>query len=176
MISDESAAHGLAAASLRYFNVAGASGELGEDHHPETHLIPLVLDAAAGDRESIDVYGTDYPTADGTAIRDYVHVDDLADAHRLALEALEPGRHAILNLGNGAGHSVREVVETARDVTGREIPAVDADRRPGDPPVLVAANDRIRRELGWAPRKPELATMIADAWAWRQAHPRGYGD
>ena len=176
MIHDESAAHGLGAASLRYFNVAGASGGLGEDHRPETHLIPLVLDAAAGDRDAISIYGTDYPTSDGTAIRDYIHVDDLADAHRLALEALEPSRHSIFNLGNGAGYSVREVVERAREVTGAEIPAVDADRCPGDPPALVASNGRIRDELGWEPRKPELATMIADAWAWRQAHPRGYGD
>jgi UDP-glucose 4-epimerase len=176
MITDEAAAHGLAAASLRYFNVAGASGGLGEDHRPETHLIPLVLEVAAGAREAVHVYGTDYPTDDGTAVRDYIHVDDLADAHRLALGALEPGRHAIFNLGNGAGHSVREVVETARDVTGAEIPAVDAGRRPGDPAVLVAANDRIRGELGWAPSKPELATMIGDAWEWRRAHPSGYGD
>ena len=174
MISDEAAAHGLAATSLRYFNVAGASGGLGEDHRPETHLIPLVLEVAAGDRERLFVYGTDYPTDDGTAIRDYIHVEDLAEAHRLALEAVEPGRHQILNLGNGTGFSVREVVETARDVTGAEIPTVDADRRPGDPAVLVAANDLIRAELGWSPQKPELTTMIADAWAWRREHPEGY--
>jgi UDP-glucose 4-epimerase len=176
MISDESAAHGLGAASLRYFNVAGASGELGEDHRPETHLVPRVLDVAAGHQEACEVYGTDYDTPDGTAIRDYIHVEDLAEAHRLALEAVEPGRHAIFNLGNGAGASVREVVEAAREVTGAEIPTAEVERRPGDPAVLVAANDRISTELGWAPRKPELATMIADAWAWRRAHPRGYRD
>jgi UDP-glucose 4-epimerase len=173
MLATESRAHGLAAASLRYFNVAGASGELGEDHEPETHLIPLVLQAAAGRRPHISVFGTDYPTRDGTAVRDYIHVEDLGEAHLLALDALEPGRHRIYNLGTGTGYTVREVVEAARRVTGREIPAREEPRRPGDPPELVAAADRARTELGWAPRR-DLDEMIADAWAWFQAHPRGY--
>lgn len=175
MISGDAAAHGLGAVSLRYFNVAGATGTLGEDHRPETHLIPIALEVAAGARDRLEVYGTDYGTSDGTAIRDYIHVEDLAEAHRLALEAAEPGRHRIFNLGNGAGFSVRQVIDAVRDVTEEEVPAVEAPRRPGDPAVLVAANDRIRAELGWVPRKPELRSMIADAWAWRQAHPHGYG-
>jgi UDP-glucose 4-epimerase len=173
MIRDECRAHGLAAASLRYFNVAGASGELGEDHQPETHLIPLVLLAAAGVREHIKVFGTDYPTRDGTAVRDYIHIEDLGEAHLLALDSLERGTHRIFNLGTGDGYTVREVIDTARRVTGREIPVREEDRRPGDPPELVAANTRAREELGWAPRRG-LDEMIADAWAWHQAHPRGY--
>jgi UDP-glucose 4-epimerase len=175
MIGDECRAHGLAAASLRYFNVAGARGDLGEDHEPETHLIPLVLRAAAGVTDHVKVFGTDYPTRDGTAVRDYIHVEDLGVAHAMALEAVEPGRHAIYNLGTGHGYSVKEVVEAARRVTDREIPAREEPRRPGDPPELVASSDRIRRELGWEPRKG-LDEMIADAWAWHQAHPDGYGD
>jgi UDP-glucose 4-epimerase len=176
MISDECAAHGLGAVSLRYFNVAGASGEYGEDHDPETHLIPLVLQAALGRRPHVSIFGTDYPTPDGTAIRDYIHIEDLSEAHLLGIAATEPGRHRIYNLGNGTGFSVREVIDTARRVTGREIPAVEAPRRPGDPARLVAASERIRRELGWAPRKPELEAILADAWAWHEAHPDGYGD
>jgi UDP-glucose 4-epimerase len=174
MIRDECRAHGLAAASLRYFNVAGASGELGEDHEPETHLIPLVLQAAAGAREHIDVYGTDYPTRDGTAVRDYIHVEDLGRAHLLALEAAGPEEHSVYNLGNGAGFSVREVVEAARRVTGKSIDAVEAPRRAGDPPTLVASSEKIQIDLGWKPEKPELETMISDAWAWMQDHPNGY--
>jgi UDP-glucose 4-epimerase len=174
MIRDECRAHGLAASSLRYFNVAGASGELGEDHEPETHLIPLVLQAAAGVREHVSVFGTDYPTRDGTAVRDYIHIEDLGEAHLLALDALEPGTHSIVNLGAGDGYTVREVIEAARRVTGREIPVRDEGRRPGDPPALVAANGRAREQLGWAPRRG-LDEIIADAWAWHQAHPRGYG-
>ncbi len=176
MISDECAAHGLGAVSLRYFNVAGASGELGEDHHPETHIIPNVLRVALGQQEQVQVFGTDYPTPDGTAIRDYIHIEDLSDAHELALEHTRAGEHRILNLGNGAGFSVREVIEVARGVTGREIPVVEAPRRPGDPARLVAASERIRAELGWAPRKPELETMVADAWAFAQTRPEGYED
>src|SRR5687768_13063963 len=153
MIGDECRANGLGAVSLRYFNVAGASGELGEDHHPETHLIPLVLQAAAGVREHVSVFGTDYPTEDGTAIRDYIHVEDLGRAHLLALDAIEPGRHVIYNLGNGLGFSVREVIEAARRVTGREIPVKEGPRRPGDPAQLVAAGDKARDGLGWAPEK-----------------------
>jgi len=175
MIRDECRAHGLAAISLRYFNVAGASGELGEDHQPETHLIPLVLQAAAGAREHISVYGTDYPTRDGTAVRDYIHVEDLGEAHLLALGALRPGAHRVINLGTGDGYTVREVIEAARRVTGREITVREEPRRAGDPPELVAAPARARAELGWSPRR-DLEAMIADAWAWHQAHPDGYGD
>jgi UDP-glucose 4-epimerase len=174
MIGDECRAHGLGATSLRYFNVAGASGEFGEDHYPETHLIPLVLQAAAGTREHVSVFGTDYPTEDGTAIRDYIHVEDLGRAHLLAMDALEPGTHAICNLGNGLGFSVRQVIEAARKVTGRDIPVKEEPRRSGDPAQLVASSEKIRAELGWEPEK-DLETMIADAWAWRQARPDGYG-
>jgi len=173
MIRDECRAHDLGATSLRYFNVAGASGELGEHHEPETHLIPLVLQAAAGRREHVSVYGTDYDTRDGTAVRDYIHIEDLASAHLLALEAIEPGVHAIYNLGSGDGYTVREVIEAARGVTGREIAALEEDRRPGDPPQLVAANAKVRQALGWIPERG-LEAMIADAWSWHQAHPDGY--
>lgn len=169
-IGFESVATGLGAVSLRYFNVAGASGDLGELHDPETHLIPLVLRAAAGLRDSIQIYGTDYPTPDGTAIRDYIHVVDLARAHLLALDACSEGGHRIYNLGNGTGFSVREVVEVARAVTGRSIPAVEASRRAGDPAVLVASSERIRGELGWVPERPGLDQIIADAWDWTQRH------
>lgn len=170
-------AHDISATSLRYFNVAGASGALGEDHEPETHLIPLVLAAALGVRENIKVFGADYPTPDGTAVRDYIHVEDLGRAHLLALEAADeadPGKHRVYNLGNGAGFSVREVVEAARRVTGRPIQSIEAPRRAGDPPILVASSRKIQEELGWAPEKPSLETMISDAWNWMQEHPRGY--
>jgi UDP-glucose 4-epimerase len=173
LIGAVAGARGLAAMSLRYFNVAGASGQFGEDHHPETHLIPLVLEAAA-EGSSVNIFGTDYPTRDGTAVRDYIHVEDLGRAHLLALEAAEPGEHRVYNLGNGAGFSVREVVEAARSVIGRDIDAAEAPRRAGDPPALVAASDRIREELGWEPKKPELEAMISDAWTWMQDHPHGY--
>ncbi len=177
MITDECRAHGLGAVSLRYFNVAGASGELGEDHEPETHLIPLVLQAADGRREYVSVFGTDYPTPDGTAVRDYIHIEDLGEAHILGLEqATNPGEHRIYNLGNGTGFSVRQVIEAARAVTGREIPVREEGRRPGDPAALVASSQKIRDELGWVPDKPEIESMIADAWAWFQARPKGYGD
>jgi UDP-glucose 4-epimerase len=177
MISDECRAHGLGAVSLRYFNVAGASGDLGEDHEPETHLIPLVLQAAAGKRDHVSVFGTDYPTEDGSAVRDYIHIEDLGEAHILGLErATNPGEHRIYNLGNGTGFSVRQVVEAACAVTGRDIQIKEEGRRAGDPAALVASSQKIRDELGWVPRKPEIETMIADAWAWFEAHPRGYGD
>jgi UDP-glucose 4-epimerase len=166
-------ARGLAATSLRYFNVAGASGRFGEDHHPETHLIPLVLEAAR-EGSSVKVFGTDYPTRDGTAVRDYIHVEDLGRAHLLALEAAEPGEHRVYNLGNGAGFSVREVIEAARRVTGENIDAVEAQRRTGDPSALVASSEKIRADLGWRPEKPELEAMISDAWAWMRDHPNGY--
>ena len=174
MIGDECRAHGLGAVSLRYFNVAGASGDLGEDHEPETHLIPNVLRAAQGIQPHVHVFGTDYPTPDGTAVRDYIHVEDLAAAHLLALEGASGGEHRIFNLGNGNGFSVREVIDAARTVTGCEIPVVESPRRPGDPPMLVAASARIRAELGWEPRKPALTDMVADAWAFAQARPGGY--
>jgi len=174
MISDECRANGLGAVSLRYFNVAGASGPLGEDHEPETHLIPNVLRAATGSLPAVKVFGTDYPTPDGTAIRDYIHVEDLAAAHLLALDHATRGEHAILNLGNGTGFSVREVVAAARQVTGVDVPVEEAPRRPGDPPILVAASERIRAELGWEAHKPAIAEMIADAWAWHRANPDGY--
>ncbi|MFD7510494.1 UDP-glucose 4-epimerase GalE [Streptomyces sp. NPDC059853] len=164
MITSEAAAHGLAAVSLRYFNVAGAHGAYGERHEPESHLIPLVLRTALGRRESISVFGTDYATPDGTCVRDYIHVDDLAEAHLLALTAARSGEHLICNLGNGNGFSVREVIETARKVTGREIPETAAARRAGDPAVLVASADRAREVLGWRPSRTDLAGIIADAW------------
>jgi UDP-glucose 4-epimerase len=167
----------LAAVSLRYFNVAGASGLFGERHDPETHLIPLVLQAAAGLRDSVSVFGQDYPTPDGTAVRDYIHVEDLARAHVLALEAATTPGHRIYNLGNGAGFSVREVIEAARAVTGREVPTVDAPRRAGDPAILVASSRRIADELGWKAEKPDLKAMVADAWEFlqRQSAARSNG-
>jgi UDP-glucose 4-epimerase len=176
MIGDFCIAYGLGAVSLRYFNVAGARGQYGEDHDPETHLIPNILRAALGITPAVRIFGTDYPTRDGTAVRDYIHIEDLAVAHVLALENTAPGEHRIFNLGNGNGFSVREVVEAARAVTGGEIETVECDRRPGDPPMLVAASEKIRSELGWAPRKPEITQMVADAWAFAQAHPHGYSD
>lgn len=168
VIGYEAAATDLGAVSLRYFNVTGATEGLGERHHPETHLIPLVLQAAAGHLPAVKIYGTDYDTPDGTAVRDYIHIEDLARAHLLALEATVEGGHRIYNLGNGAGSSVREVIDVARSVTGTDIAVTEADRRPGDPPVLVASSDKIRRELGWVPEKPALAEMIGDAWSFAQ--------
>ena len=176
MIRDFCTAHGLGAVSLRYFNVAGASGELGEDHDPETHLIPNILRVALGDAPAVKVYGTDYPTPDGTAVRDYIHVDDLAVAHLLALDGTRTGEHRVFNLGNSNGFSVREVIAAARSVTGIEIGAEDAPRRPGDPPQLVAAAGLIKAELGWEPHKPGLEEMVGDAWAFAQAHPKGYSE
>ncbi|MEY9936204.1 UDP-glucose 4-epimerase GalE [Streptacidiphilus sp. MAP5-3] len=164
MITSEANAHGLAAVSLRYFNVAGAYGAQGERHDPESHLIPLVIQAALGKRPHISVYGEDYPTPDGTCIRDYIHVADLAEAHLLAVGAARPGEHLICNLGNGEGFSVREVIEAVRRVTGREIPAVMAERRPGDPAVLVASAARAHDALGWRPRRADLDGIVRDAW------------
>ncbi|MFD5032454.1 UDP-glucose 4-epimerase GalE [Streptomyces sp. NPDC058220] len=170
MISGECAAHGLAAVSLRYFNVAGAYRTLsdtvvGERHDPESHLIPLVLQVALGRRESISVYGEDYPTPDGTCVRDYIHVADLAEAHLRALDAAAEGEHLICNLGNGNGFSVREVIETVREVTGHPVPEVMAGRRDGDPAVLVASADAAHRRLGWTPSRADLSGIVADAWA-----------
>jgi UDP-glucose 4-epimerase len=164
--------------SLRYFNAAGADpdGELGEDHSPETHLIPLVLKAALKEN-SISIYGTDYDTPDGTCIRDYIHVTDLAHAHILALQRLEEGQNSgIYNLGNGNGYSVREVIETARRATGKKISSIESPRRQGDPARLVASSEKIREELGWAPKYPELETIVETAWKWHRKHPNGYGD
>ena len=167
--------HGLRYATLRYFNAAGAVGpDHGEAHQPETHLIPRVLGGALGKFEQIDVFGADYPTADGTCVRDYVHVSDLADAHLLALDALERSGRLIYNLGNGNGFSVREVIEIARKVTGRTIRSVDSPRRAGDPAVLIAGSEKIRRELKWKPKFSDLETIIASAWEWHRRHPEGY--
>jgi UDP-glucose 4-epimerase len=166
--------HGLRYASLRYFNVAGAAGEQGEDHHPESHLIPLAFQVAQGTRKELAIFGTDYPTPDGTCIRDYIHVSDLADAHLLVLEALKEKDQLIYNLGNGQGFSVREVIETVRRLTGHPIPTKESPRRPGDPAVLVASAERIKKELGWQARFPDLESIVRSAWAWRQSHPTGY--
>lgn len=167
---------GMRYAALRYFNAAGASSvDRGEDHDPETHLIPIVLQVALGQREHVVIYGDDYDTPDGTCVRDYIHVTDLADAHLRALAALDGGSRTY-NLGIGNGFSVREVIETAREVTGHPIPAVVGPRRPGDPATLVAGSDRIRHELGWAPRYTELRDIVSSAWGWHRAHPHGYGD
>ena len=168
---------GLRSACLRYFNAAGAdpAGRIGEDHDPETHLIPLVIDAALGRRQAIDVFGNDYPTPDGTCIRDYIHVSDLAEAHLLALAQLED-RSVTYNLGNGQGHSVMEVIRMVERVSGLTVPVRIAPRRAGDPAVLVAASDLLRRETGWAPRYDRLEDIVATALAWRKAHPDGYGD
>ncbi|MEV0113155.1 UDP-glucose 4-epimerase GalE [Streptomyces sp. NPDC050844] len=168
MITGEAVAHGLGAVSLRYFNVAGAYGAYGERHDPESHLIPLVLQVAAGKREAISVFGDDYPTPDGTCVRDYIHVADLAQAHLLAVDAATPGEHLICNLGNGNGFSVREVIETVRQVTGHPIPEVMAPRRGGDPAVLVASAATARQRLGWNPTRADLAGIVADAWAFAQ--------
>lgn len=162
-------------AALRYFNAAGASEERGEDHHPEYHLIPIVLQVALGQRDKIIIFGDDYPTHDGTCVRDYIHIIDLAQAHILALKALDQGSR-VYNLGNGQGFSVKEVIETARQVTGQPIPAEVGPPRPGDPAVLIAGSDKIRQELGWTPSYPDLRSIIESAWKWHQAHPNGYGD
>lgn len=160
--------HGLRYASLRYFNVAGAIEGYGEAHEPESHLIPLVLDVALGRRANIKIFGTDYPTQDGTCIRDYIHVRDLTDAHLLALNALEEKSRVIYNIGNGQGFSVREVIESVRRVTGRPIAVEEQPRRPGDPAVLVASSEKIQRELGWKPHFAELDKIVASAWEWHQ--------
>jgi UDP-glucose 4-epimerase len=166
--------HGLSYAALRYFNAAGAAGNRGEAHQPESHLIPLVLQVALGQREAIAVYGSDYPTLDGTCIRDYIHIADLATAHVLALQGLGERSEMICNLGNGTGYSVLQVIEAAREVTGHPIPARMAPRRPGDPAMLVASSAKIRAELGWEPRYPDLHDILLSAWQWHQQHPNGY--
>jgi UDP-glucose 4-epimerase len=169
--------HGLRYVSLRYFNAAGAdpAGRYGEDHRPESHLIPLVIDAALGRRAELDVYGNDYATPDGTCVRDYVHVTDLADAHLLAVDRLDRGSVTI-NLGNGMGHSVLQVIEAVERVSGRKVPYRMCPRRPGDPAVLVASSERAQRELGWRPRFADLDEIVRTALFWREAHPNGYAD
>jgi UDP-glucose 4-epimerase len=167
-IGSYAAAYGLAAVSLRYFNVAGAHGRFGERHAVETHLIPIVLQVATGQRQSVHIYGEDWPTPDGTCIRDYIHVDDLADAHVLALKHAAPGTHTIYNLGSGAGFSVREVIDTCRAVTGHPLPEVGAPRRAGDPAVLIASSARASRELGWQPSRTDLTRIVTDAWQFAQ--------
>jgi UDP-glucose 4-epimerase len=175
-LADYSAAYGLGYAALRYFNAAGASadGTLGEDHNPETHLIPRVIWAAQGKIAHIDVFGTDYPTPDGTCIRDYVHVEDLAEAHRLVLDKLEPGKGLAYNVATGQGSSVREVIRTVEEVTGRKVPVREDPRRAGDPAELTAAGDKIRGELGWTPKYATLRSIVETAWNWHRTHPDGY--
>lgn len=179
MLDAFGSAYGLRSISLRYFNAAGCEpgGLLGEDHRPETHLIPIILQVALGQRESIGIYGDDYDTRDGTCVRDYVHVNDLATAHVLALQHLERGAERdAFNLGNGSGFTVREVIEAARKVTGHPIPAVTQPRRPGDPAQLVASSEKAQRELGWQSKHSDLHEIIRTAWNWKKAHPEGYGE
>jgi len=166
--------HGLHYAALRYFNACGALPHRGEAHQPESHLIPLVLRVPLGERDSADIYGTDYPTPDGTCIRDYIHISDLVSAHLLALDGLTDGNKLIYNLGSGNGCSVREVIETARQVTGHPIPIKELPRRPGDSARLVASSEKIKRELGWKPQHDDLTEIISSAWAWHKWHPKGY--
>jgi UDP-glucose-4-epimerase GalE len=175
---DYAAAYPFGFCALRYFNASGAAadGTIGEDHYPETHLIPIVLQVALGQRPLVEIYGTDYATPDGTCIRDYIHVDDLATAHILALDKLASGSRLTFNVGIGRGYSVREVIETAKAVTGRPIPVKEVSRRAGDPPVLVANAERAQRELGWSPRYTDLRSIVETAWNWHRSHPRGYGD
>ena len=167
--------YGMRYACLRYFNAAGASPERGEDHTPELHLIPIVLQVAMGQREKLVIFGDDYPTKDGTCVRDYIHVLDLAQAHILALKGLDKGSRTY-NLGNGQGFTIQEVLDTARKITAHPIPAVAGARRAGDPAILIASSDTIRRELGWQPKYPELHQIIETAWKWHKNHPNGYGD
>jgi len=172
-------AYGIKFVSLRYFNVAGArsSGEIGEDHDPETHLIPVVLQVALGQREAISVFGDDYETPDGTCIRDYIHVEDLIDAHLLALKYLQTGGESnVFNLGSSQGFSVNEIIEAAREVTGHSIPAIVAERRAGDPSTLIASSAKAKEVLGWEPKRNSIQQIIQDAWNWHQANPDGYND
>jgi UDP-glucose 4-epimerase len=177
MLADFDRAYDLKFVALRYFNAAGATAQRGEDHAPETHLIPLALAAAAGLRPKLSVFGTDYPTPDGTAVRDYIHIEDLGDAHLLALRHLRDGGPSeYLNLGNGTGYSVLEVIETTKKVTGLEVPYDNAPRREGDPPRLVGNAQRAHEVLGWEPKRPALDEIVRSAWKWQQAHPEGYTD
>jgi UDP-glucose-4-epimerase GalE len=175
-LGDYARAYSWGIAALRYFNASGAAadGTIGEDHHPETHLIPLVIQAATGQRPHVEIYGTDYPTPDGTCIRDYIHVDDLADAHLLALENLKPKAELKYNLGIGRGYSVREVIRAVEEVTGKKVPVQEGPRRPGDPPVLVASSAKIQNELGWRPRYTEIKAIVQTAWNWHKSRPKGF--
>jgi len=168
--------HGLKYVALRYFNAAGASERFGEDHRIETHLIPNVLKVALGQKEHVEVFGTDYPTPDGTCVRDYIHIIDLYEAHMLAVESLARGQSAKYNLGTGGGSSVREVIEACRRVSGKQIAVVEKPRRPGDPPRLIAGSDRIKAELGWAPKFQDIQAIVESAWKWHVSNPNGYGD
>ncbi len=166
---------GLGATSLRYFNASGCSQDRGEDHRPETHLIPLLLEVATGHRPALKLFGRDYPTPDGTCVRDYIHVEDLAKAHVLALKTIRPGERRAFNLGNGKGFSNLEVIKVARAITGHPLPVEDAPPRPGDPAILIASSDKARKELGWEPSFPTLEAIVQSAWDWHRAHPEGYG-
>ncbi|MGF1581291.1 MAG: UDP-glucose 4-epimerase GalE [Gemmataceae bacterium] len=175
-LRDYSQIYDMGCTMLRYFNASGASpdGDIGEDHDPETHLIPLVIQAALGQRPHITIFGTDYPTPDGTCIRDYIHVNDLAEAHLLALQHMQPGQATAFNLGTGTGYSVREVIQTVEKVSGKTVPIIKGERRPGDPPALVAASEKIRRELGWEPKYTTLESIVETAWKWHSTHPNGF--
>jgi UDP-glucose 4-epimerase len=177
-LSDYASAYSFGYCALRYFNASGAAedGSIGEDHTPETHLIPLVIQAATGKRPHIEIFGTDYPTSDGTCVRDYIHVDDLAAAHVLALDKLTPGKQLTYNVGIGRGYSVREVIRTVEEVTGLKVPVKEGSRRAGDPPELVAGSQKIRAELGWAPKYADLKAIVETAWRWHKSHPNGYGE
>ena len=177
-LADYARAYGWGYAALRYFNAAGASpsGEIGEDHDPESHLIPIVLQVALGQRDKISIFGDDYPTPDGTCIRDYIHVNDLGAAHLSALEKLEPGRGLCLNLGTGRGTSVREIIDACRHVTGQTISEQVTERRPGDPPELVADSSKAQSVLGWTPQFIDIQSIVETAWRWHESHPNGYGD
>jgi UDP-glucose 4-epimerase len=177
-LADYARAYGFAYAALRYFNAAGASptGDIGEDHANESHLIPVVLQVALGQREKVAIFGDDYPTPDGTCIRDYIHVDDLAETHLRALNHLQPGQGLMLNLGIGRGYSVRQVIESCRRITGHNIPAETAPRRPGDPPQLIADSTLAQRTLNWQPKYTEIDAIVSTAWHWHQSHPHGYND
>lgn len=177
ILEDYNNAYDLRYASLRYFNAAGAApdGSIGEDHRPETHLIPIVIEAALGQRGGVSIFGTDYPTRDGTCIRDYIHVMDLARAHVLALEAMDEREAMAYNLGTGTGHSVREVIDAVKEVTGRNFSVEEDDPRPGDPPELVASSERIRADLGWQPAYTSLDEIVETAWKWHSHNPHGYG-
>lgn len=178
MLQHSAVAWGLGSVALRYFNASGAAsdGSIGEDHNPEVHLIPIVLQVALGQRESVRIFGTDYPTPDGTCVRDYVHVEDLAEAHLLAVEACPAGKAEAFNVGTGSGNSVLEIVTAAREVTRHPIPTVETARRPGDPPTLYANPDKLRAKYGWQPQYRDVTRVIATAWRWHQTHPSGYAD